>query len=99
VGVDSRVVAVAGEGLTLGDSLLGVDWVLAPSTQCGRYAFDGEVARVLTAEERRHVRGLVTYLRPAHTHFSALVEPVPAPTPMLWELGVSEVGLTTTRLG
>jgi hypothetical protein len=70
------------EGLTLGRSLLGVDWVLGPSTQSGRYAFDVEVARVLTTEERRDVRGLVTYLRPAATHFSALVEPIPAPTPM-----------------
>jgi phage tail-like protein len=99
VGVDSRVVAFAGEGLTLGDSLLGVDWVLGPSTQWGRYAFDVEVARVLTAEERRHVRGLVSYLRPAHTHFSSLVEPTPTPTPLLWELGVSEIGLASTRLG
>jgi phage tail-like protein len=99
VGVDSRVIAFAGETLSLGHSLLGVDWVLGPSTQWGRFAFDVEVARVLTAEERRHVRHLVTYLRPAHTHFSSLVEPVPTPTPLLWDLGVSEIGLDATRLG
>jgi phage tail-like protein len=98
VGVDSRVVAFAGEGLTLGESLLGVDWVLGPSTQWGRYAFEVEVARVLTAEERRDVRGLVTYLRSAHTHFVAIVEPTLVQPVDHWILGASDLG-TESLLG
>jgi hypothetical protein len=54
---------------------------------------------VLKSQERRLVRGLVHYLRAAHTHLAALVEPVVVPVPPSWELGVSEIGLATTRLG
>jgi phage tail-like protein len=99
VGVESRVVAFTSEALTLGESQLGIDWVLGPSTQWGRYAFDVVLARVLTQLERHMVRGLVHYLRPAHTHLAAVVEPAVAPVPPSWELGVSEIGLESTQLG
>ena len=99
VGVESRVVAFAAEVLALGDAELGINWILGSSDQWARYAFDVEVTRILTDEERRLIRGLVTYLKPAHTRFIALVEPVPVPEPLRWELGVSEIGVAATRLG
>jgi phage tail-like protein len=98
VGVESRVVAFAGDGLTLGDSRLDLDWVLGPSTPWGRYAFDVEAARTLSDEERRQVHGLVRYLRPAHTHFVTLREPEPPTTADEWTLGESELGQEHTRL-
>jgi phage tail-like protein len=99
LGLESKVIAFATEALTLGEAELGVSWVLGPSERWARYAFDLEVARLLTPDERRVIRNLVNYLKPAHTRLVSIVEPVPVPTPLQWELGVSELGVDTTRLG
>jgi len=53
------------------------------------------IARVLTPKERKRLRAIVEYLKPAHTHFVDLVEPLPTVLPDHWEIGVSEVGVTT----
>jgi phage tail-like protein len=78
--------------LVLGESELGVDWLLGPSERFARYAFNVEVSRVLTDVERRQLRAIVNYIRPAHTHFVDLIEPTSVPTSDYWVLGVSALG-------
>jgi phage tail-like protein len=96
LGVDiRRVLAFAGTALTLGESELGEDWELGPSGSYARYAFHVEVATPLTSLERRQVRALVEYMKPAHTHLVDLIEPGPLPTLDDWELGPSTLGETT----
>ena len=87
-----KVVAYNLETLVLGVSRLDVDWVLGPSARWGLYAFDLEVNRVLTDEERQHVRTVVELMKPSHTHFVQIVEPV-APVPDgRWVLGEDDLG-------
>jgi phage tail-like protein len=83
------------DALSLGESELGMDWVLGPSERFARYAFNIEVGRVLSGQERRQLRAIVEYLKPAHTHFVDLVEPIAPLLPDHWELGLSELGDTT----
>jgi len=98
LGIEARVVSYAGEALVLGESELGIDWILGPSDRWARYAFDVEVNRVLTDEERRHVRVVVGLLRPGHTHFAILVEPLIPPVEETWILSEGELGATTVLL-
>jgi len=93
IGVESRVVEFSSEVVALGDAELGVNWVLGPSERWGRYAFDVEAGRVLTEQERQLVRGLVTYAKPAHTHFVNLVEPSTPSIDDGWLLGQSDLGV------
>lgn len=83
------------ESLTLGEALLGVDWVLGASTSFARYAFSVEVGRILTQGERRELRAIVEYLKPPHTHFVDLIEPAEPEAIDDWELGISELGANT----
>jgi phage tail-like protein len=83
------------ESLGLGEAELGVNWVLAPSERFSRYAFSIEVNRVLTPRERRELRAIVDYLKPAHTHFVDLIEPSEPEFVDDWELGISELGIST----
>ncbi len=89
------VMPYAGEAMILGESLLGEDWALGPSSRFARYAFDVEVGVHLGDVQREQLRVIVEYLKPAHTHFVTLVEPAPPAFIDHWELGVSEVGVTT----
>jgi phage tail-like protein len=89
------ITAYAGETLVLGESELGVDWVLGPSDRFALYAFDVVVGVPLTPEERRQIRTIVNLIRPAHTHFVDLIEPLPPPFIDHWELGLSDLGETT----
>jgi phage tail-like protein len=96
LGVEVQAItAYAGEALVLGESELGVDWVLGPSSRFARYAFDVVVDVPLTAAQRAQLRAIVEYLKPAHTHFVTLIEPSPPAFIDHWELGVSEVGAST----
>lgn len=96
LGIDiAAVTPFIGTTLVLGESELGVDWELGPSDRFARYAFNVEVDVPLTVTERRQIRAIVDYLKPAHTHFVDLVEPMPPPVFDHWELGVSELGLTS----
>lgn len=92
LGLEVQITAYAGEALTLGESLLGEDWVLGPSSSFAALAFEVASPRVLAAEERRRLRQIVDYLKPAHTHFARLVEPVPPEVVDHVELGISELG-------
>jgi len=91
--IETRCVAFNAETLTLGESRLGLDWILGPSTRWALYAFDLEVNRVLTDEERRQVRAVVNLMRPGHTHFVAIVEPSAPQPDDRWVLGVDELGV------
>ena len=96
LGIDiSAITPFNADTLTLGESELGVDWVLGPSDRFARYAFNVVVARILTDRERQQLRAIVEYLKPAHTHFVDLVEPLPPIVPNHWELGLSDLGETT----
>lgn len=96
LGIDiSAITPFNADTLYLGESLLGVDWVLGPSDRFARYVFNVEVARILTDRERQQLCAIVEYLKPAHTHFVDLVEPLPPVLPNHWELGVSDLGETT----
>jgi hypothetical protein len=73
LGVEIEVVPFAMDTLILGVSLLGVDWVLGSSDRFARYAFNLRVDQVLTEEQRRQIRVIVEYMKPAHTHFIDLI--------------------------
>jgi phage tail-like protein len=99
LGIEVEAIApYAGETLALGDAELDATWVLGPSDRFARYAFDVEVSRALTAKERRMVRSLVNYLRPAHTHFVDLREGVPTLATDDWVLGESALGVASRLL-
>jgi len=91
----TAITAFNADTLMLGESLLGVDWILGPSDRFARYAFNVVVARILSPVERKLLRTLVKYLKPAHTHFVDLVEPFAAVLPDHWELGLSDLSDTT----
>lgn len=96
LGIDIvAITAFNADTLVLGESMLGVDWVLGPSDRFAKYAFNVVVARILAATERKRLRAIVEYLKPAHTHFVDLVEPFPPVIPDHWELGLSDLGDTT----
>lgn len=92
LGLEVEITAYAGEALVLGESLLGEDWVLGPSTLFAALAFEIVCPRVLPVEERRRLRQIVDYLKPAQTHFVRLVEPKPPEAVDHVELGTSELG-------
>jgi phage tail-like protein len=94
LGLEVDLTAYAGEALFLGESLLGEDWVLGPSDAYAAFAFEVVVPRALEAEQRRRLRQIVDYMRPAHTHFARLVEPVIPEQIDHLELGRSELGET-----
>jgi phage tail-like protein len=95
LGIDiTAITPFTGTTLILGESELGVDWELGPSDRFARYAFDVEVDVPLSDTERRQIRAIVDYLKPAHTHFVDLIEPGVPPTFDHWELGISELGET-----
>jgi len=96
LGVDVTAIdAFHGTTLVLGESELGVDWELGPSDQFALYAFDLTVNRALAETERRQIREIVDFMRPAHTHCIDLIEPGAAAFIDHWELGLSELGETT----
>ena len=93
--IEIRIVEfVDDEGLTLGESELGDDWVLGPSSSFNRFAFDVISDQVLTDEERKRIRFIVNFMKPAHTHFVKLVEPTLPVVIDHLELGLSELGVT-----
>ncbi|MFH0899100.1 MAG: phage tail protein [Pseudomonadota bacterium] len=96
LGIDAvAVLPFSSDALVLGESELGVDWILGPSNDFARYAFSIEVGVPLTDTQRRQARAIVDYMRPAHTHFASLLVPgVPAAIDH-WELGISELSIST----
>jgi len=87
------------EGLwILGEGSLGETTMLGPGTSFLRYAFQVVSPTELTETQRFRVTEIVDYLKPAHTHFVALLEPSTGtpPTPTtFWVLGESSLGEST----
>ena len=94
LGLEVDVSAYAGESLELGDSILGETWILGASTVFSAYAFELISPRTLSDEERGRIRTIVNYMKPAHTHFVRLSEPVIPEILDDVELGLSELGET-----
>ena len=81
--------------LVLGESELGVDWVLGPSDRRSLYTFDLVVTRALANKEQDMIRQIAGWMKPAHTHLGNLREPT---VPLFidhWELGLSELAEST----
>jgi phage tail-like protein len=95
IATEAKVVPYADEALILGESELGIDWILGASSEFARYAFDIEVGRILTGDEQTKLRAIVQFAKPAPTHFMRLIEPIPPPTVDHWVLGESLIGVTT----
>jgi phage tail-like protein len=94
LGIEVEIISYSGEALVLGESLLGEDWVLGPAGSFAAYSFEVVVPRALAPEERRRLRAIVDYMKPAHTHLARIVEPeIPEIIDHL-ELGLSELGET-----
>jgi phage tail-like protein len=94
LGLEVEIVAYSGEALVLGESLLGENWILGPAGSFAAYSFEVVVPRALSAEQRRRLRAIVDYMKPAHTHLARIVEPeIPEVIDHL-ELGLSELGET-----
>ena len=91
----ARVLPYTARAARLGRARLDRDFILGPSDRFARYAFDVEVDRMLTDEERRHVRWLVEYAKPGHTHLVRIREPVPPLASVWWRLGTGRIGRTT----
>jgi hypothetical protein len=69
---------------------------LALTPEERRMALAGQALRGRGARGRRPAPcGAKAPLKPAHTHFVDLVEPLPPVVPDHWEIGVSEVGVAT----
>ena len=92
-GLEVRIVPFNTTGWILGESELGEDTILGPSTQFALYAFNVEVDVILTEEQRTRLNFIVEYMKPAHTHFVNLIEPVPPEVIDHLELGLSELGI------
>ncbi|MCP4678754.1 MAG: phage tail protein [Deltaproteobacteria bacterium] len=95
LGIEIEIIPFTADTLMLGESELGIDWILGPSDRFALYSFNIRVDQVLTETERKQIRAIVTLLKPGHTHFIDLIEPFPPPTFDHWELGVSELGISS----
>ncbi len=93
LGVEVQVVAYTADALVLGESLLDERWVLGPATLAAALTFEIVSPRILTIEERRRLRPIVQYMKPAQTHFARLVEPTPPEAIEHIEIGLSDLGL------
>ncbi len=92
LGIDITITTYSGEGLILGESELGVDWILGPSNAWAIYAFEIVAPFALTEEQRTRIVFIAEFMKPAHTHLARIVEPeVPEVIDHL-ELGLSELG-------
>lgn len=98
-GLEVRVVPHLAVGARLGRARLGRDFRLGSGERYHRYAFDVVMDRILTDDERRQVRWLVEYMKPAHTHLRSIVEPQPIPPPVAWQLGRGHLGRNTALHG
>lgn len=81
------------EAWVLGESELGFDTILGPSTLFELFSFEVIVNIVLTDEQRDRLNFIVEFMKPAHTHFVQLVEPTLPETFDHLELGISELGV------
>lgn len=84
-----------GQTLVLGESELGVDWTLGTGVSALLYSFEVVSGIALTQTQRDQIGSIVEFMKPAHTHYVRLVEPVIPEVLDPWELGLSELGYDT----
>ncbi len=92
LGIEVVVVEWLAEGLSLGESELGIDWILAPGTSRDRYSYEIVSPVLLTDTQRDQITQIAEYMHPAHTHLRQIVEPPPVEVIDHLELGLSELG-------
>lgn len=91
LGIESTIEAWSADGWELGVDELGVDSILGPGTLRERYSFIVVVPDFLTAAQRTTIVALAEYMKPAHTHLAAIVEPTIPDVIDHLELGLSEL--------
>lgn len=79
-------------GWSLGESELGGDAILGPSSIFNAYSFQITSPVALTQEQRDRITDIARFMKPAHTHFVQFVEPSIPTTPDHLELGLSSLG-------
>lgn len=81
----------------MGSSLLGSETFAAPAQGSPvYYSFRIVSPIILTEDQRSKILEIARYMKCAHEHILALVEPgLDPPPPAFWELGVSELGFDT----
>lgn len=92
LGLTVNITDYTSNTLTLGVSVLGVDWQLGPGGSWALYAFDVHCPVSLDDETRTQLIALVEYMKPAHTHFARLIEPTAVVVVQHWQLGKSKLG-------
>jgi phage tail-like protein len=95
LGIEVQIVTFTDTSMRLGESALNDDWELGTDDRRLRFAFSVRAPSLLTQIERDHIRILVNYLKPAHTHLWGILEPENATPSLMWEVGVSLLGDAT----
>lgn len=95
LGIEIEITPFQPIGLELGISELGLNWVLGSGSQRDLYTFNVEAPIILTEEDERRLLEIINYMKPAHTHLGELVQPETSEVFDHWELGISELGVTT----
>ncbi|MCP4680535.1 MAG: phage tail protein [Deltaproteobacteria bacterium] len=95
LGIEVEIVPFTADVMSLGESELGVDWILGPSDRFALYAFNIRVDQALNDTQREQIRAIVNLNKVAHTHFIDLIEPSAPPSLDHWELGISELNINT----
>ncbi len=92
LGLTITIVPYDGEGMQLGVSQLGLNWILGPGNSFALYAFRIISGIALTAEQVSQITFIANYMKPAHTHLIEIVQPSTPPTYDPLELGISRLG-------
>lgn len=95
LGLEIEIVPYAADSLILGISELDEEWILGPSEDFVRYAFDVQVGQELSDSQRKQITALIEEIRPAHVHFIRILEPPEPEVPVFWVLGVGELGVNS----
>lgn len=90
--VDVDTFNASSDTWVMGESELGIDSILGTSDSSLLYSFIVTSGIALTDVQRSQVRSIVEYMKPAHTHFIRLDEPVIPVVLDHLELGLSELG-------
>lgn len=75
LGIEVTIDAWSDDGWELGVDELGEDSILGPGTTHERFSFTIISPVFLTDEERSIIREIAEYMKPAHTHLAAILEP------------------------
>lgn len=95
LGIEATIERYVSSGFELGEAELGtvgdLAWELGPGSSAAIYSFDVGIVVYLTPTQRKQLRDVVNYMKPAWTHFITLREPeVPTVVDHV-ELGLSEL--------